>query len=145
MECLPRLRASLLSEEDSEDESARFGSGVAEIPRDPEDRRWEVKSKKRVRNDDGPRHVTPAGRSVFFDLFEAEEAMELEVRATLLDGLARWLTDSGMTQTEAAKALGVTQARVSELKRGKISLFSIYLLFRLAARVGLHTLLKLAS
>ncbi len=64
-----------------------------------------MKSKKRVRNDDGPRHVTPAGRSVFFDLFEAEEAMELEVRATLLHGLERWLTDSGMTQTEAAKAL----------------------------------------
>ena len=104
-----------------------------------------MKSKKRARNDDAPRHVTPAGRSVFFDLFEAEEAMELEVRATLLHGLERWLTDSGMTQTEAAKALGVTQARVSEIKRGKISRFSIDLLFRLAARAGLHPQVKLAA
>jgi predicted XRE-type DNA-binding protein len=104
-----------------------------------------VKSKTRVRNDDGPRHVTPAGRSVFFDLFEAEEATEIEVRATLLHGLERWLTDSEMTQTEAAKALGVTQARVSEMKRGKISRFSIDLLFRLAARAGLHPQVKLAA
>lgn len=82
---------------------------------------------------------------MLFDLFEAEEAMELEVRATLLHGLERWLTQSGMTQTEAAKALGVTQARVSEIKRGKISRFSIDRLFRLAAIAGLHPQVKLAA
>lgn len=104
-----------------------------------------MKAKKRVRNEDRPRHVTPAGRSVFFDLFEAEEAMELEVRAKLLHGLEQWLTGSGMTQTEAAKALGVTQARISDIKRGKISRFSIDLLFRLAARAGLRPQVKLAA
>jgi predicted XRE-type DNA-binding protein len=104
-----------------------------------------VKSKKRVRSDHGPRHVTPAGRSVFLDLFEAEEAMELEVRSTLLSGLEHWLAGSGMTQMEAAKALGVTQARISEIKRGKISRFSIDLLFRLAARAGLHPQVRLAA
>jgi predicted XRE-type DNA-binding protein len=104
-----------------------------------------MKRKKRVRHEDGPRHITPAGRSVFFDLFEAEEAMELEVRATLLHGLEQWLASSGMTQTEAAQALGVTQARISEIKRAKISRFSIDLLFRLAARAGLHPKVKLAA
>lgn len=93
----------------------------------------------------GPRHVTSPGRSVFFDLFEAEEATELEVRATLLHGLEQWLANSGLTQTEAAKALGVTQARISDIKRGKISRFSIDLLFRLAARAGLHPRVKLAA
>jgi predicted XRE-type DNA-binding protein len=104
-----------------------------------------VKSKKQVGNDGGSRHVTPAGRSVFFELFEPEKAMELEARSTLLHGLERWLTDSGMTQADAAKALGVTQARVSEIKRGKIDRFKIELLFRLAAKAGLHPQVKFAA
>jgi helix-turn-helix protein len=41
--------------------------------------------------------------------------------------------------------LGVTQARVSELKRGKIDRFSMDLLVRLAARAGLKPKLKLAA
>ena len=39
-------------------------------------------------------------------------------------------------RAEAAKVLGVTQARVSDLKRGKIDRFSMDLLVRLAAGVG---------
>jgi predicted XRE-type DNA-binding protein len=104
-----------------------------------------VKRKKKTFGDHSTRHVTPVGRSVFRDLFDAEEAMELEVRATLLHGLEQWLVASGMTQTEAAQALGVTQARISEIKRGKISRFSIDLLFRLAARAGLQPTVKLAA
>jgi predicted XRE-type DNA-binding protein len=50
-----------------------------------------------------------------------------------------------MTQAEAAKVLGVTQARVSELKRGKIDRFSMDLLVRLAARAGLKPKLSLAA
>jgi len=50
-----------------------------------------------------------------------------------------------MTQTEAAKVLGITQARVSDLKRGKIDRFSMDLLVRLAARAGLKPTLKLAA
>ena len=67
------------------------------------------------------------------------------MRAQLLNGLNRWLEGSGLTQTEAAKVLGVTQARVSDLKRGKISRFSLDLLVRLAARAGPHPRLKLAA
>ena len=104
-----------------------------------------MKPKKRTRDNHGPRHVTPAGRSVFRDLFAEEEAIELEIRSTLLSGLERWLDASGMTQTEAAKMLGVTQARVSDLKRGKISQFSLDLLIRLAARAGLQPSVKLAA
>jgi predicted XRE-type DNA-binding protein len=85
----------------------------------------------------GTRHVTPAGRSVMLDLFSPEDAVDLECRATLLRGLERWLSASDLTQTEAAKTLGVTQARISDLKRGKISQFSLGLLVRLATRAGL--------
>jgi predicted XRE-type DNA-binding protein len=89
--------------------------------------------------------VTPAGRSVFYDLFPPEKAAEMEIRSQLLMGLEHWLGKSGMTQAEAAKVLGVTQARVSDLKRGKINRFSMDLVVRLAARAGLKPKLKLAA
>jgi predicted XRE-type DNA-binding protein len=89
--------------------------------------------------------VTPAGRSVFYDLFPAEKAAEMEIRAQLLIGLEQWLEKSGMTQAAAAKVLGITQARVSDLKRGKIDRFSMDLLVRPAARAGLKPKLNLAA
>ena len=54
--------------------------------------------------------------------------------AQLLMGLERWLENGRLTQAEAARVLGVTQARVSDLKRGKINRFSMDSLVRLAAR-----------
>jgi predicted XRE-type DNA-binding protein len=104
-----------------------------------------MRVKKVAGSEHGPRHVTPAGRSVFYDLFPAEKAAEMEMRAQLLMGLEHWLEKSRMTQAEAAKVLGITQARVSDLKRGKIDRFSMDLLVRLAARAGLKPKLKLAA
>lgn len=86
-----------------------------------------------------------AARSAFYDLFSAEEAAELEMRATLLRGLQAWLQASAMTQVAAAEALAITQARISDIKRGQINKFSLDLLVRLAARAGLHPELKLAA
>ena len=102
-----------------------------------------MKAKTRKHDEHGVRHVTPADRSVFRDLFPAEEAAELEIRSTLLNGLGKWLANARMTQTEAAKVLNVTQARVSDLKRGKINQFSLDLLVRLAARAGLQPRMSL--
>ena len=84
-------------------------------------------------------------RSVFHDLYPADQAAEMEMRSQLLSGLSHWLAESGMTQVEAAKVLGVTQARMSDLKRRRISRFSLDLLVRLAARAGLRPKLKLAA
>lgn len=84
-------------------------------------------------------------RSVFYDLYPEDQAAEMEMRSLLLIALQRWLADSDMTQIEAAKKLSITQARVSDIKRGKISQFSLDLLVRLAARAGLHPKLKIAA
>ncbi len=84
-------------------------------------------------------------RSVFEDLYPPEQAAEMEMRSQLMIGLGDWLERSGLTQTEAAKVLGVTQARVSDLKRGRISRFSLDLLVRLAAKAGLKPKLRLAA
>jgi predicted XRE-type DNA-binding protein len=104
-----------------------------------------MRAKKVAGSEHGPRHVTPAGRSVFYDIFPAEKAAEMEMRSLLLIGLEHWLEKSRMTQAEAAKVLGVTQARVSDLKRGKIDRFSMDLLVRLASRAGLRPKLQLAA
>jgi len=50
-----------------------------------------------------------------------------------------------MTKATVAKVLGVTHARVSDIKRGAISRFSLDLLVRLAARAGLRPKLMLAA
>ncbi|MBK6597905.1 MAG: XRE family transcriptional regulator [Proteobacteria bacterium] len=84
-------------------------------------------------------------RSVFQDLYPPDEAAEMEMRSLLMIGIGQWLADSRMTQADAAKILGVTQARVSDIKRGKIGRFSLDLLVRLAARAGLNPRLKLAA
>lgn len=81
-------------------------------------------------------------RGVFYDLYDADKAAEMTIRAEALMGMREWLTQSGLTQVAAAKLLGLTQARVSDLKRGKINVFSLDMLVRLAARAGLQPKLK---
>jgi predicted XRE-type DNA-binding protein len=104
-----------------------------------------VKAKNVLRDKHGPGHVTPAGRSVFYDLFPRDKADELVMRATLLSGLERWLNKSNLTRAQAAKTLCITQARVSDIKHGKIGRFSLDVLVRLASRAGLKPKLKLAA
>ena len=82
-------------------------------------------------------------KSVFHDLFPAEEAAELEMRAVLLSAINKWLRKSELTQANAAERLGVTQARISEIKNGKIGRFSLSMLVRLAERAGLRPEVKL--
>ena len=91
------------------------------------------------------KHIGGDPRGAFYDLFDADEAAELSMRAELLRGLQSWLSASNLTQAAAAEQLGTTQARVSDIKRGKINSFSLDLLVRLAARAGLRPQLKLAA
>jgi hypothetical protein len=72
------------------------------------------RAKEVLRNEHGPGHVTPAGRSVFYDLFPQDKADELVMRATLLSGLERWLKKSKLTPAQAARALSITQARAQK-------------------------------
>ena len=92
---------------------------------------------------DGTVQGDPSG--VFFDLFNDDDAIELKVRAEAMNALAAWLERSGMTQAQAAKALGTTQARISDIKRGKIGQFSLDKLVRLAGRAGLRPELRLVA
>jgi len=102
--------------------------------------------KKRTQSEHGPRHVIPAGRSVFYDLgFDEAEARVLEMRAELMAALREHIEKKGWTQSEAAKKLGTTQPRVSALMKGAWRDFSADMLLVLAGRVGLRPTLKLAA
>jgi predicted XRE-type DNA-binding protein len=83
--------------------------------------------------------------SAFNDIFAADEAEVLLIQAELLRGLQSWLIGSGLTQLAAAKQLNVSQARVSDIKRGKISAFSLDFLIRLSVKAGLHPRIQLAA
>jgi predicted XRE-type DNA-binding protein len=65
-----------------------------------------------------------------------EEAMNLRVRSELMDQISALIEESGWTQAEAAKHCGVTQPRINDLLRGRISRFSLDALVNIAAALG---------
>ena len=80
-----------------------------------------------------------ASGNVFEDLgFPPREAAHLRVRADLMAEVSRVIADAGLTQTEAAARLGVSQPRVSDLVRGKIERFSVDTLIEMLGRAGVE-------
>ena len=70
------------------------------------------------------------------------EAENMKLRSELLLALKDRISQSGMTQAQAAKLFGVTQPRVSDLMRGKINLFGLDALVNMATVAGLHVELR---
>ena len=90
--------------------------------------------------------VTRSSGNVFRDLgFPPEEAEYLKIRSTLMIHLRKTIEAKGMKQAEAAKLLGVTQPRVSDLYKGKIHLFSIDSLVDMLAHAGVPVKLVVGS
>ncbi len=90
--------------------------------------------------------VTESCGNVFIDLgFDKAEAKVMLMRADLMLALGRHIAAQGWTQAEAAKRMGITQPRVSKLKKRKWDEFSLDMLVTLAARIGLTAELKLAA
>ena len=70
--------------------------------------------------------VVRGSGNVFADLgFEPAEATNLQLRSDLMIQLRKRLTARGATQAQAARLLGVSQPRISDLYRGKIERFSV--------------------
>ena len=86
----------------------------------------------------GKLKMTKGSGNIFRDLgFGKAEAENLKMRAELMMRIDDFYRDSGMTQAEAAKALGLTQPRLNALLKGKIGLFSLDALVNIAGRAGL--------
>lgn len=64
------------------------------------------------------------------------EAASMKARAELMNSIIELVRKQGLTQSEAAKRLGVTQPRVSDLMRGKVDLFSLDTLVDMLALAG---------
>lgn len=73
-----------------------------------------------------------------------QQAASMRARSELMMALQGWLKATGKTQAEAAKLVGITQPRMSDLMRGKISLFGLESLMDMATAAGLdpHVTIK---
>jgi predicted XRE-type DNA-binding protein len=67
-----------------------------------------------------------------------EQAANLRARAELMDAIAAYVRRQGWTQAEAARRCGVTQPRMNDLLRGRISRFSLDALLNIATAAGLR-------
>ena len=66
------------------------------------------------------------------------EAENMKLRSVLMMALKGHIAEQGLSQIQAAKPLGVTQPRVSDLMRGKIDLFGLDTLVNMVSAAGLH-------
>jgi predicted XRE-type DNA-binding protein len=79
--------------------------------------------------------VQPSSGNVFADLGLANPD-ELLMKAELVRQISNLIDTKNLTQTEAAKILGIDQPKVSALLNGKLSGFSTDRLFRFLNALG---------
>ena len=78
-------------------------------------------------------HITTG--SIFDDLgFDDAEAENLKIRAALMRAIEKYISEHKLTQAKAARLMGVSQPRVSDLITGKIDKFTIDMLVNMLAR-----------
>ena len=82
-----------------------------------------------------------AKRQVFANVWDAladspAEAANLELRSGLMIRIEKIVRENGWTQADAAKRCGVTQPRMNDLLRGRISRFSLDALVNIASALG---------
>jgi predicted XRE-type DNA-binding protein len=71
------------------------------------------------------------------------EAENMKLRSSLMIAITEAVSAWQVTQTDAAKRLGVTQPRLNDLLRGRVGKFSLDALVALAARAGLAVHLEI--
>ena len=66
-----------------------------------------------------------------------EDAEKMKLRSVFMMALSDYVKNSGDTQAVVAEKLGISQPRLSDLLKGKISKFSLDMLVTLAIKAGL--------
>ncbi len=74
-----------------------------------------------------------------------QEALNMKLRSELMIQIMQTIEVKGWTQKKAAKKLGVTQPRISDLLRGKIDLFSLDMLVNMLASLGDEVEIKIKA
>ena len=72
-----------------------------------------------------------------------EQAANLQARADLMRQLAELIQAAGWKQVEAAERCGVTQPRINDLLRGRVSRFSLDALVNIATALGRRVSMEL--
>jgi predicted XRE-type DNA-binding protein len=80
-----------------------------------------------------------------WDAIEPDPVMRenLKLRSSLMLALTRHIKREGLTQAQAAKVFGVTQPRISNLIHGKINLFALDILVKMATAAGLRVTMRI--
>jgi predicted XRE-type DNA-binding protein len=90
--------------------------------------------------------ITNGSGNVFADLgFSPAESRNLRIRSEMMTALRKFIEKEGLTQAEAAKLLKVSQPRISDLTRGKISRFSLDSLVNMLTDAGLEINIRIKS
>jgi predicted XRE-type DNA-binding protein len=90
--------------------------------------------------------ITKGSGNVFADLgFSPAESRNLRIRSELMTALRKFIEKEGLTQAEAAKRLRVSQPRISDLTRGKISRFSLDTLVNMLTDAGMEVDVRIKS
>ncbi len=89
-------------------------------------------------------------RQAFDNVWDAIEdtpgaAANMTMRSDLLIALRNAVEGWGLTQADAARRLGVTQPRLNDVLRGRISNFSLDALISLAEKAGLSVRLEIVD
>jgi len=74
-----------------------------------------------------------------------EQAANLQARAELMRQIAAIIKAAEWTQAEAAERCGVTQPRINDLLRGRVSRFSLDALVNIATALGRRVHLELEA
>ena len=74
-----------------------------------------------------------------------QEAASMSMRTNLLIAVEQRVRSWNVTQAVAAKRLGITQPRLNDLLRGRVTNFSLDTLINLATQAGLAVRLDIAE
>jgi predicted XRE-type DNA-binding protein len=139
-----RLRASRVREAEPKNIANESRRGAGEVAR-PGSASGGGTRLKRPRRDEDVR-ITASSGNVFRDIgFPRKEAAYLLIRSDLMIALTAFIKDRGLTQARAARILGVSQPRVSDLMRGRIELFSIDTLIEMLNCAGIDASIRLET
>ena len=73
------------------------------------------------------------------------QAKNMKIRSELMAAISLQIEAEGLTQSEAAKRLHISQPRVSALLKGKIEEFRLDSLVNMAHRLGLNISVEIAA
>ncbi|MBF0266375.1 MAG: XRE family transcriptional regulator [Gammaproteobacteria bacterium] len=71
-----------------------------------------------------------------------QEATNFKLRSEAMDKIIEYIKTNKLTQKEAAKILKVTQPRISDLKNGKLDLFTLDTLVGMLALINIEVSLQ---